>query len=472
MDFTLYDIIFMILFVVFTSLFLYVKRKNLKKEGLLFLYKTKLGIEIINTIGKKYKKTLAVLSYVSIALGFILMIIMLYLFGKIVWTYIFQSELVKLIKIPPILPLVPYLPQLFKLSFLPPFYFTYWIIIIAVVAISHEFSHGIFAVHEKVKIKSTGFGFFPFFLPIFLAAFVEMDEKKMEKKKISSQMAVLSAGTFANTVLAILFFGVLILFFLLAFAPAGVSFDTYSYSAIGISAISSVNGVNVSNATFGQILNLTDNGMDQIDANNTVYLATKSFLEEQTGSQGYVLLYDNAPAVEANLSNIITKVNRVSVKNEAELEAEILKYNPGDKITITALEGNTEKDYEIVLGQNPENKSIPYLGIGFLQSTSSDLLNKITSMFSSFKNPNIYYQPNFAAAEFIYDLLWWLVLISFSVALVNMLPAGIFDGGRFFYLAVLGVTKSKKIASNAFAIVTYLFLLLLAVIMIFWAISL
>ena len=39
-----------------------------------------------------------------------------------------------------------------------------------------------FAVYNKIKVKTTGFGFFPFFLPVFLAAFVELDEKKMAKK--------------------------------------------------------------------------------------------------------------------------------------------------------------------------------------------------------------------------------------------------------------------------------------------------
>jgi len=69
-----------------------------------------------------------------------------------------------------------------------------------------NFSHGIFSINKKVKVKSTGFGFFPFFLPVFLAAFVELDEKNMEKKKPLSQMAVLSAGTFANVITGILFF--------------------------------------------------------------------------------------------------------------------------------------------------------------------------------------------------------------------------------------------------------------------------
>ena len=51
---------------------------------------------------------------------------------------------------------------------------------------------------------------------------------------------------------------------------------------------------------------------------------------------------------------------------------------------------------------------------------------------------------------FIYDLLWWLIIISISVALVNMLPVGIFDGGRFFYITVLAMTKKEKVAKKSF----------------------
>ena len=72
-------------------------------------------------------------------------------------------------------------------------------------------------------------------------------------------------------------------------------------------------------------------------------------------------------------------------------------------------------------------------------------------------------------AKFIYDLLWWLVLISFSVALVNMLPVGIFDGGRFFYLTIFAITKSEKAAAKTYKALTFIFLMLLLVLMIFWA---
>jgi len=474
MNFIIYDIALLVIFIIFVSLFLYKRKKNLKREGLLFLYKTSAGIKAINYIGKKYKKTLNVLSYVSISLGFLLMAIVLYFFGRIVWIYAFHSEIVSAIKIPPIMPLLPYLPQVFKLSFLPPFYFIYWILIIAIVAISHEFSHGIFAVNKKVKIKSTGFGFFPFFFPVFLAAFVELDEKNMPKKKISHQMAILSAGTFANTIIAFLSLGILMLFFFLAFTPSGVVFDGYTYSAIGISAISSVNNINVNNISYNQLLSMTNiSGLSEIKANGTSYLASETFLMSQGNNQaGYLFLYDNAPAIKANLSNTIIKLNGIPVNSKEKLGQEILKYSPGEKITITGLDGDAYRDYNIILAENPQNKSLPYLGIGFLNRESSGILNEMINSLSTIKNPNTYYTSNFDAAEFIYDFLWWLVIISFSVALVNMLPVGIFDGGRFFYLAILAITKKEEIAKKTFKFVTYLFLFLLLVIMIFWAIGL
>ena len=472
MNFLIYDISLLIVFAIFISVFLYKRKKNLKKEGFLLLYKTEWGIKLIEKIGKKHEKLLNFLSYISIIVGFFLMGTMLYLFGRIVWIYIFNSEVVSLVKVPPIMPLLPYIPQFFKLNFLPPFYFIYWIIIIAIVAVSHEIAHGIFAINKKVKIKTTGFGFFPYFFPIFLAAFVELDEKRMEKKKIFPQMTILSAGTFANVITGILFLIILILFFSLAFSPSGVVFDSYMYSPVEFAGISLVNNIALENADYEKVLNsISDEGINEIIVNGEKYFTTKKFIESQTENPEYILFYNDAPAVRAGLGNTIVRINGIEIDSKEKLEQEILNYLPNEKIIITTLENDSLKDYEIILEENPANESIPYLGIRFLERKSSGILGNIIQIISSFKDSNLYYTTNFYGAEIVYNLLWWIVLISFSVALVNMLPVGIFDGGRFFYLAILWLTKSKSKANKMFSAMTYLFLFLLLVIMIFWGIN-
>ncbi len=470
----IYDLTFLIIFLIFISIFLYRGRKNLKKEGLLLLYKTSWGIKLINYVGDKYKKTLKVLGYVSITLGYCLMATMLYLFGKIVWLYIFNQNIVRAIKVPPIMPLIPYLPQAFKLDWLPPFYFTYWILIIAIIAITHEFAHGIFAARDKVKIKKTGFGFFPFFLPVFLAAFVELDEKQMAKKSKFSQMAVLSAGTFANVLTAILFFGILVLFFSLAFAPAGVSFDSYASSAIAIAGISSVDNISLSNVTYEKLLSaVNETGFSKMRADGRDYLITKEILESQAQNQEKISVYVSAPAINAELENVILKIEGVAVYNIDMLSEELSKYSSGDSITLNVL-GEDEEDYDkdIVLGQHPLDENRAWLGIGFIDKKSSGVLGRMIDWISSFKKPNTYYEPKIDGVSiFIYHLLWWVVLISISVALINMLPVGIFDGGRFFYLTALALTKNEKKAKKAFSLMTKFILFLVLLLMVFWVVA-
>ena len=468
MSFLIYDIVFLILFATFLFVFLHSGKKNLKREGLLILYKAAWGIKLIDYIGKRFKRTFKVLSYVSVITGYILMATMFYFLGKIVYIYITMPSLVKAIKVPPIMPLVPYIDKVVPNLGLPSFYFTYFIVIIAIIAISHEFAHGIFAAHNKVKVKSTGFGFFPFFLPIFLAAFVELDEKVMAKKKKFSQLAILSAGTFANLLTAILFFGVLLIFFSLAFTPSGIIFNEFAYAPVAISTISSVNGISIENPNFEEFVSsLNKTGSNKVEAEGTKYIGVGF----STNNNEYVKLYHDAPAINANLERIILKVNGVKIKSIDDLQKELLKYSPGEKISLNVL-GNDGSDYnkDIVLGENPKDKNLPWLGIGFSNQVRPGIIGKAYSTLA-FKDPYVYYKPSFGASEFIYYLLWWTILISISVALINMLPVGIFDGGRFFYLTVLGITKSEKMAKNLFAFSTYFILFLLFLLMSFWVIS-
>jgi len=463
MAFIIYDIILLVLFVIGVSLFLYKKRKNLKKEGLLFLYKTPWGLNLINRVGTKYPRTLKFFSYVSVFLGYVLMIFVLYLILKMVWIYLFNLEFVKAIKVPPIMPIVPYVDKI--VPGLPSFYFIYWILILAIIAITHEFAHGIYSVYNKIKVKSTGFGFFPFFLPVFLAAFVELDEKKMQKQKIFPQLSILSAGTFANILTAIFFLIVMILFFSLAFQPAGVVFDDYVYSAIPISTITMIGNISFENPTYEELILLDDYA--NVKTRDNEYFEVKDFFDEE-----FVLVYENSPALLGGLKGAIINIDGKSVQNLEELKTEIKGKNIGDEIELITKTNEGEEKYEITLGKNPFEENNAWLGIVFENYNTESIGGKIAEIINSVKDKNVYYEPKFdGVCIFIYNLLWWIILISISVALINMLPVGIFDGGRFFYLTILGLTKNEKIGRKSFSLSTSFFLFLLLLVMFAWFIS-
>ena len=60
------------------------------------------------------------------------------------------------------------------------------------------------------------------------------------------------------------------------------------------------------------------------------------------------------------------------------------------------------------------------------------------------------------------------MIINLLVALFNMMPLGMLDGGRFFYLMVLGIFGSEKIAKGAYKVATYLILFMFVLMMFFW----
>lgn len=473
MSFFIYDIIFLIVFGIFLSIFLYIRRKKLKREGWMLLYRTRLGIKFIDYLGKKYSGILNVLKYFVIFLGYLSMIAMFYLLIKSVQIFFQFPEFVRAVKIPPLAPLIPYLPEIFKVDFLPPFYFTYWIITIGIVAVVHEFSHGIFARLSNVKIKSTGF----YFLGPFFGAFVEPDEKKMKKIKKKDQIAVLSAGSFSNWVMVVLFLLILWIFFAATFSQSGVIFNIYMYDVINKSSITSV-GENLF-INFDGGLNLTE-----VKAGNKTYFVYSSNLENLSSSER-IVAFNDLPAIRAGLNGIIVGINGNKIKNDEDLKKEIFKYKPGDQIIVETLQidqgsglnqfkiqkNKQYKNYNIILAENPANMSLPYLGIATIRQSTTGLMSRIRISLTFFKDPNTYYYTKFnpELIIFIYNLIWWIILINFSVALVNMLPVGIFDGGRVFYLTMLAIFKREKVAKILFKISTYVILGIFALLMVLWA---
>ena len=416
----------------------------------------------------KYKRTIKFFSYVSIGLGYILMTIMVYLVGRIVYIYIAFPSVVKAIKIPPILPLVPYFTELPGIKgIFPTFYFIDFIFAIMIVATVHELSHGIFMRRWGIKIKSTGIAFLKWF-PVFLGAFVEQDEKSMVNKKKFEQMSVLGAGVLANVLTAILFFVVLGIFFSLAFSPGGVIFDDYSYSIIEISSITMVNGIVIANPSYESIEKLMEDAeFNDIKANGRNFVGVRGVSQDRIE----IALYDDAPAINSKLNGVIVSINNVKINSVDELSAELAKYDPGEKIEVKTTTEDETQTYDIILEENPHRPGSSWLGVGFFNRQIGGVMNKIFNPIESFvKKQNVYYFSKIGDfGVFIYDLFWWIALINLLVALFNMLPFGGLDGGRFFYLTILAITKSEKIAITSFKYLTKIFLFLLFLIMIFWA---
>jgi len=92
-------------------------------------------------------------------------------------------------------------------------------------------------------------------------------------------------------------------------------------------------------------------------------------------------------------------------------------------------------------------------------------------LLPAYKEDHVYYEPKNDASLFIKDLLWWVFIINLLVALFNMLPVSALDGGRFFYLTILAITKSKKVAKKSFKMITYFILFLFLILMIKWVTS-
>ncbi len=468
--FIIYDLVFLVVFILFIVFFLRRNKSKVKRQGIIFLYRADWGIKLMDYLAKKKEKTLKVLSYVSIACGYFLMISILWLIVESAYIYL-RFPITQITKAPPIAPLIPYFPQLFGLSsFFPPLYFTYFLIAVAIGGIIHEFSHGVFARLVKLKVKSTGI----LFAGPFLGAFVEPDEKAMEKSKIKNQLAILSAGTFANVIISVITAILIIIFFSAAFAPAGVIVNTYS-SVL----------TDIANLEIPENFSLEEKFVE-VQVQNTTFLASTKVLKQTLEeNRTQIILFDDAPAIRNELPlspSAIAEFNGVKVSSFEELAGQIQKMEPGENVQLKIAVRNgffdvdpEFKEYEFAIG---EREGKPFLGVGVIPPSESTSVFGIKKIFNYIflgagtLDPFTYYESSLGSfGWFIYFLLWWVLFINALLALFNMLPLGPLDGGKFLQLSIVGLTKSEKAGKNVYKIATGFILLLLALMTIKWAVS-
>lgn len=197
-----FDIIVFILFLIVLSITLYIKRKELVLQKIAYpllyiiMHRTTWGLAWMEKISSKYRSAVQLFGYISVGIGFVGMlyvsISILLLFFQIIFQPAQDVSGVSLV-----LPFTN-IPGIGYLSF------THWILAIFLLAIVHEFSHGVVARSHNIPVKSSGFAVFALLAPVIPAAFVEPDEKKLGKAPDIVQYSVFAAGPMANIVLAVL----------------------------------------------------------------------------------------------------------------------------------------------------------------------------------------------------------------------------------------------------------------------------
>lgn len=294
-------------FVILLAIFLYVNKKKLDTKFLVpyfiyfSMYKTKLGLNLMDSMSKRFRKTTLYLGYFGIFIGFLGMIFISYGLVSNIFAFFTKPETT------PGVGLV--LPVEGKGIFYVPFF--YWIISLFVIAVVHEFSHGLIARVHNIKVKSSGFAFLGAIIPIIPAAFVEPDEKELKKRPHSQQLSVFAAGPLANIITAF----VCLLIALFVLAPV-------------LNSSIEPNGVRIKDFVKGNLTYPAENaGMSKGELIQQVDLTKTTHLD--------------------NLSQVLRSKK------------------PGDVVTI-----KTEKStYQVKLARNPDNESSAYMGAYLEQST-------------------------------------------------------------------------------------------------------
>lgn len=219
------EIVIACAFVIFLVGYLWRERKGVELQKVIFpllyifMLKKKWGIRAMQYMANKHRELIKLFGYIGIGVGFVAMGFMVYLFAQIgIWLFTDPAKAA-------LAPAVPFV-SIPGIGFLG---FTHWLLAIAFLVIVHEFAHGIVSKAHGIKIKSSGIAVLGLVLPIFPAAFVEPDEKKLRKASDVVQYSVFAAGSFMNILWFLVFWLAMLLvlnpLFVGMTEPTGFSFD-------------------------------------------------------------------------------------------------------------------------------------------------------------------------------------------------------------------------------------------------------
>ncbi|MBS3132902.1 site-2 protease family protein [Candidatus Woesearchaeota archaeon] len=294
---------FVILFYVAVVLFVFLRRSRFEFHfKVIALYKTNWGLALMERLASKYRELIKLAGYIGIGVGFIGMVFIIFVIIQSVYTLFTVPDAP-----PALMPVLPgvHIPGVPETFFIP---LVQGLIAIFIVAVVHEFSHGVVARAHGIRVKKTGLALIgPFF-----AAFVEPDERELKKRDDVTNYSILAAGPVSN----ILTF--LVLFVLMSVAINPVVNAVYDNPA----------GISFSSITGGAPADVA--GLEK----NVAYT-----------------IVNNQPVL--------------SVDDFLRLFDEI---KPGEDVIIA----NSEASYVVAAGANPSDSSKPYLGVSIYSRVEGD----------------------------------------------------------------------------------------------------
>ena len=215
----------------------------------------------------------------------------------------------------------------------------------------------------------------------------------------------------------------------------------------------------------------SSNNLTAVATTNGNYYLDENLAIQLSHSNGeYLIAYLEAPAVLAGMRGAIIQADDVKIIGHDTLREFLENKQPGDSVKFITENEKETKEYDIILGEHPEDSSRAYVGVGHSVASRQGFVQKVLVKFMDFKESSTLYKPTWDGkfVYFIYHLFWWIMIINLLVALFNMMPLGMLDGGQFFYLAMLGIFKSEKTAKVLSKIAGYVILFSFIVMMFLW----
>jgi membrane-associated protease RseP (regulator of RpoE activity) len=448
-------LISVLIFIVLLAVIVFRDRKNFKRESILLLRKTKKGKGLLLKIGNRFPRGWKFVGMIGVAICFVVSVWGFYfLLQNLIDAFIVKKAVPGLLFV---------LPSPTTTASIGPGYFAvpfwYWIISLGLLVLVHEGSHGIMAVREKVPIKSLGWGL----LAVIPLAFVEPNEKLLQKKGAWSQLRVFAAGSFANFILAGI--SILILFVLTInlFVPAGASYTALikDYPAEDVNLTGVIIGIDNYTVKDAYDLSLA---LEKAGPNKTVIILTTNGTDDKTFTLTTAEPSETPeykPDIYANIlisleptfpgtidfsksfsKGFSSMLGAKDVVTWNSLQADI-KFWTYIQDNCPQLSGEAEEKIEnlnILLKDHPKPG---FIGIGNVAAHG-----ELKSGLKQFAEP----------LSFVQGLLFFLFLINFGVGLANLLPINPLDGGRMWYVVLekLVPKHSKKMINILSALTLFL----------------